>query len=45
MKTLKILGCFGLSTKKAWVTRLVFENWFRQIFLLELKAYCKEDGL
>ena len=39
------LPVIWMSNTKAWVTLLIFEEWFFLHFIPEVKLYCRENGI
>ena len=39
------LPVIWMSNLKAWVTLVIFEDWFFHHFILEVKLYCMENGI
>ena len=33
------------SNKNAWMTQLLFEDWFMKVFVPEVKEYCNRQGI
>ena len=39
------LPVFWRSNKKAWMTALLFEDWFENCFIPQVKRYCTMKGI
>jgi hypothetical protein len=45
VKDKKRLPVFWSANKKAWMTSSLFEKWFNEMFIPEVKAYCRRKNI